>query len=212
MALRIRQLIDALRYYAHGKHFDKSGDEHSWDTVSGEPQNFWCDEAGTATVEDGSIAALALRGTPLTVGRINGADHNASPLLYDEPPILGEAPLPLTFEELHAISYQRALRWHPGGLDEWNIAEWSNAMAGEAGEACNATKKLRRIECKMQQADGDTVAPKTLAEARAKVAKEVGDTVIYADLLARQAGFTLEECVRMAFNQISEREGFPERI
>lgn len=123
-----------------------------------------------------------------------------------------KGPLPLTFARLHAVSYARALRWHPNGLEEWNIAEWTNAMAGEAGEACNAAKKLRRIECKMQQADGDSVAPKTLDEARRKVGKEVGDTVIYGDLVARQAGMTLEECVVLAFNSISEREGFPERL
>ena len=50
----------ALRYYARGYHFQR-GNSDAWDTVSGEPQNFWCDEAGTATVEDGSMAAHALR-------------------------------------------------------------------------------------------------------------------------------------------------------
>ena len=33
--------------------------------ATGEPQNYWCDEAGTATVEDGSIARLALSGQPV---------------------------------------------------------------------------------------------------------------------------------------------------
>ena len=54
-------IITALRYYANQHHF-LIADENSWDTVSGEPQNFHCDEAGTATVEDGTIAKLALRG------------------------------------------------------------------------------------------------------------------------------------------------------
>ena len=52
-------LIGALRFYAEQGHFGIS-DESAWDTVSGEPQNYWCDEAGTATVEDGSIARRAL--------------------------------------------------------------------------------------------------------------------------------------------------------
>ena len=56
---------EALEFYAQGRHFGLS-DESAWDTVSGEPQNFWCDEAGTATIEDGTVAAMALRGTPLT--------------------------------------------------------------------------------------------------------------------------------------------------
>jgi hypothetical protein len=55
---------DALQFYAEQRHF-AIADEDAWDTVSGEPQNFWCDEAGTATVEDGSVAKAALAGEPL---------------------------------------------------------------------------------------------------------------------------------------------------
>ena len=43
-------------------------DESAWDTVSGEPANFKCDEAGTATVEDGAIARMTLE------GRLTAAD------------------------------------------------------------------------------------------------------------------------------------------
>jgi hypothetical protein len=60
----IENLRKALQFYADGEHFIKS-DDSAWDTVSGEPQNYWCDEAGTATVEDGSIARLALEGRPI---------------------------------------------------------------------------------------------------------------------------------------------------
>ena len=59
--VREDELLKALRFYANGDHFNLS-DENAWDTVSGEPQNFYCDEAGTATVEDGTIAKMALRG------------------------------------------------------------------------------------------------------------------------------------------------------
>ena len=61
---QIKDLRKALQFYADGHHFTKS-DGDAWDTVSGEPQNYWCDEAGTATVEDGSIAKLALAGHPI---------------------------------------------------------------------------------------------------------------------------------------------------
>lgn len=118
----------------------------------------------------------------------------------------------LSFKELAQINLQRALRWHKDGIEEWNEAEWTNAMAGEAGEACNASKKLRRLINGMQQADGDTPAPKSLYEARRKVLKEVGDTVIYADLVCQRVNGTMEEAVKLAFNQVSEREGFPERL
>ena len=62
----------ALQWYADGLHFDKASPD-AWDTVSGEPQNWWCDEAGTATVEDGSIAAMTLRGE-LTAAQIQALD------------------------------------------------------------------------------------------------------------------------------------------
>ena len=57
-------LRKALQFYADSEHFIKS-DGDAWDTVSDEPQNYWCDEAGTATVEDGHIARLALSGHPV---------------------------------------------------------------------------------------------------------------------------------------------------
>lgn len=66
----------ALQFYAEKSHFTIS-EESAWDTVSGEPANFWCDEEGTATVEDGTVAAMALAGTPLK-------DED------DEPATLGE--------------------------------------------------------------------------------------------------------------------------
>jgi hypothetical protein len=61
LAEQVDNLRAALQWYADGLHFDKASPD-AWDTVSGEPQNWWCDEAGTATVEDGSIAAMVLRG------------------------------------------------------------------------------------------------------------------------------------------------------
>ncbi|WP_263147771.1 hypothetical protein [Pseudomonas sp. RIT-PI-AD] len=51
-------LVETLEYYAKGHHlvlFDSS-----WDTCSGEPANWLHDEAGTASVEDGSVAKAAL--------------------------------------------------------------------------------------------------------------------------------------------------------
>jgi len=54
-------LREALQFYANGDHFTMH-DPDAWDTVSGEPANFYEDESNTATVEDGSIAKLALAG------------------------------------------------------------------------------------------------------------------------------------------------------
>ncbi|HOF31416.1 MAG TPA: hypothetical protein PK441_11255 [Burkholderiaceae bacterium] len=69
----VTDLLAALQWYADGMHFDKASPD-AWDTVSGEPQNWWCDEAGTATVEDGSIAAMTLRGE-LTAAQIQALDE-----------------------------------------------------------------------------------------------------------------------------------------
>lgn len=57
----IESLRAALKWYADGEHFTKA-DPDAWDTVSGEPQNWWCDEAGTAMIEDGSLAGMVLEG------------------------------------------------------------------------------------------------------------------------------------------------------
>ena len=50
----------ALKFYADGDHL-LLADADAWDTCSGEPVNFLHDEAGTASVEDGSIAKAALK-------------------------------------------------------------------------------------------------------------------------------------------------------
>lgn len=49
------RLRAALQFYAAKEHL-LIGDESAWDSVSGEPPNYLCDEAGTATIEDGYVA------------------------------------------------------------------------------------------------------------------------------------------------------------
>jgi NTP pyrophosphatase (non-canonical NTP hydrolase) len=81
-------------------------------------------------------------------------------------------------------------------------------MAGEAGEVCNAVKKLRRLETRVQQLSG----PADRAEALTKIAIEIGDTFLYLDLLAQHLNINLAEAVRDTFNRVSIREGVPDRI
>ncbi len=87
----------------------------------------------------------------------------------------------------------------------WSPADWSNAMAGEAGELlevllpmlvrtnsiCNLTKKIPR---------GDGVPLE-------EVGKEIADVVIYADLLAHRLGIDLSGAVRQKFDEVSARVG-----
>lgn len=74
-------------------------------------------------------------------------------------------------------------------------------MAGEAGEVCNAVKKLRRL------ADGTNTAkdPQTTVEVVEAIANELADTVIYADLLAARLHINLDHAVVRKFNEVSER-------
>lgn len=116
----------------------------------------------------------------------------------------------LNFIRLSSINRLRAQRWHqgfPNHEDGWTGADWSNAMQGEAGEAGNVVKKLRRIETGIQQASGVTKD-----ELLKKLATEIGDTIVYADLLAQYYGLDTAKCVVDTFNRVSAREGFPEYL
>ena len=52
-------LETALKFYADGDHL-LLADPDEWDTCSGEPINWLHDAAGTASVEDGSVAKQAM--------------------------------------------------------------------------------------------------------------------------------------------------------
>lgn len=119
-----------------------------------------------------------------------------------------EKEISMNFRYVSIVNADRCRMWHEGQTEEWNAADWSNAMVGEAGEACNAVKKYRRIQTGVQQKEG----PKTHSEARAAIKKEIGDTYLYLDLLAQFFGFDMWETIRDVFNQVSEREGFAHRL
>lgn len=116
----------------------------------------------------------------------------------------------LTFKAVSDVNRSRCQRWHPGfpGDDGWTGADWSNAMQGEAGEAGNIVKKLRRLETGMlsTRADGER------SELLRKLADEIGDVYAYLDLLAQFYGLNIADCIRDKFNAVSVREGMPERI
>lgn len=113
----------------------------------------------------------------------------------------------MNFSDVTRVNRERAELWHAGTLP-WTAADWSNAMAGEAGEVCNAVKKLRRIETNVQQ----RVGPVSRDQAIAEIAKEIGDTYLYLDLLAQHLGIDIERAITDTFNRVSEREGFPQRL
>lgn len=122
----------------------------------------------------------------------------------------------LDLDLLRSANQQRCARWHGPDTEPWTLADWSNAMCGEAGEAANVVKKLRRIETgtdreiqNFPRADGGALRRAAFVEL---LADELADVVIYADLVAANAGIDLAEAIIDKFNAVSEREGFPERL
>ena len=123
----------------------------------------------------------------------------------------------LTFRFFGAQNLARALKWHDGVFypedgrpgEGWTGADWSNAMMGEAGEAANVVKKLRRIETEIVGVDVSDEAREDLVN---QLGWELADTIAYVDLLAAYYRIDLARAVRTKFNFVSEREGFEERL
>lgn len=113
----------------------------------------------------------------------------------------------LTLSRLRAANVSRMQYIHLTATEPWTGADWSNAMCGEAGEAANIVKKIRRIDTGIHRPDSAS-----REELIQKLAKEIADMYIYGDLLADHYDIDLESAVRYKFNKVSEREGTPERI
>ena len=107
---------------------------------------------------------------------------------------------------LTQISVSRAMRWHPGGLEEWSLSDWGVALAGEMGELCDVIKKLNR------DLDGAIGNKKTREQLLRDLADEAHDVLAYLVLLCARAEIDLVGASVCKFNQVSERNGFPERL
>lgn len=119
----------------------------------------------------------------------------------------------MTLEELIAANRSRVERWH--SLDSWSPLEWAGAMCGEAGEAANVAKKLKRVDDAIANND-KRLAQKDSIDKRRHYANEIGmevaDTIIYGVLLCAAVDVDLVACIKKAFNDKSEEYGFPERL
>ena len=111
----------------------------------------------------------------------------------------------LSFGELQKVNAERCRLWHPGFPHDnnWTLADWSNAMVGEAGECANVIKKLRRAELGTKGAKDPSPV-----ELRSMAGEEIADTIIYADLLATKLGISTWVAVMKKFNAVSRREGY----
>lgn len=117
----------------------------------------------------------------------------------------------LTIKTVSEMSASRAARWHDG-KPKWSLLEWSGAMAGEAGEACNAAKKLKRIDDDTATINEASRHYESKAEAIAAITKEAADTLLYSICLLNECGVDAESIIREVFNKKSEEYGFPERV
>jgi NTP pyrophosphatase (non-canonical NTP hydrolase) len=116
----------------------------------------------------------------------------------------------LGLETLRSANEARAARWHPGFPTDmdWTLGDWGNAMGGEAGEAQNVIKKIRRVETDKQRRDSEG----DIIELVDKLADELADMIIYADLVAAIVGIDLTQALKIKFNATSMQYGFPERL
>jgi len=147
------------------------------------------------------------------------------------PPPVSSGANSLTFQYVSEMNAKRAARWHGSfpnyGADDFSGGDWANALQGEGGELAeavqalilcnevtshlgligNLVKKLRRIELGLNSQNNGTED-----ELRTKLSKEIGDAYLYLDLTTQYHNLNTGACVQYAFNQVSEREGFPERL
>jgi len=86
--------------------------------------------------------------------------------------------------------------------------EWCAAMCGEAGEAANVAKKIKRLDDEILSTNN----PVNRETAVKMLAKELADTLIYLDLVAAREDIDLAKAVIDAFNQVSIREHMPQRL
>ena len=118
----------------------------------------------------------------------------------------------LTFKQVAKINKKRCLRWHKKGTLDWSVSDWGVAMAGEAGEVCNAIKKLNRLRDEFANKNDPGRQIDSFEEGKRVIGKEIADTYLYLDLLAQRLDLDIEKEIREKFNSVSEKYGFPDKL
>ena len=108
----------------------------------------------------------------------------------------------LTFAKLRDASERRTIEWSMNQPDLFDLSFYGNELGGECGEAQNVIKKLERERL---GAPGSRSTKERLAE-------ELADVVIVADLIAAKMKIDLGEAVRNKFNDTSDKNGFKSKI
>jgi NTP pyrophosphatase (non-canonical NTP hydrolase) len=116
----------------------------------------------------------------------------------------------MDISEFQKINAERAKRWHKGDLNQWSLLEWAGAMCGEAGEAANIAKKIKRIEIGLSNKETG-IDRRDEAALKIKMAMEIGDTIVYGLIVLSLLGQDASGILAYVFNKKSEEYGFPER-
>lgn len=110
----------------------------------------------------------------------------------------------LIFESLKIANKDRAEKLYNQPIKDTLITDWVVALAGECGEFCNVIKKLRRLQTglgKFNYKEGEQEVKNLLQQAK----DEIGDLIIYADIIAQALDIDLGEAVKDKFNEVSKR-------
>ena len=136
----------------------------------------------------------------------------------------------ITFSDLSSANKDRLATAWPDP-DPWHPWDWTNATAGEVGEACveglallaalsaragsaaNLTKKMNRVWPSGQfAASWNKPEDQRIADLTERLGGELADVVIYADLLASKLGLSLGDLVVRKFNAKSDEIGSSVKI
>ena len=107
----------------------------------------------------------------------------------------------LSFNKLRNLNKIRCIEGFKHQIHDWTADQWTNAIAGETGEACNFAKKLNRS---VNNIRGNKPEDGNPEEIKIKLGKELADVVIYCDLAATALGLNLGDLVKQKFNEKSD--------
>ena len=204
-----QSVIDALRFYAHGHHYNIDENHQQFDTVSGEPVNWLHSERDDdcTMIEDGGIAKAAL------CGGIQGFEEPTEPI---EGEVLLAAPAaPAVAEAKDA--------------DEWLIERTTKLLAEIAlilnGEPATLTRssyhdlpdKVRALQCEVELLRENAASAVARAGGNARLPLNLTFeqvSALYLHLLRRQRPefgwmeaplVAIEEALKPAHNAIHDR-------
>lgn len=110
----------------------------------------------------------------------------------------------LSFAAFRRANVARCVKWHPAGIESWSPSDWLTAVTGELGELASLLK--------MRNRERDGLVGNKFSPTDKQVADELADVLTYLDLLAEVLGVDLGAAAMSKFNEVSERNGFVDRI